>query len=322
VIISREALLSEATSSGFRPEILEKVYHLIALLNSFSRHPYLNPRLALKGGTALNCFVFELPRLSVDIDFNYIGAIDREVMLSERPKIEQAIQAMADREGLSIRRVNRDHAAMTFFCRYDSPITQGGELKVDLNFMFRIPLWPVVPADSHRIGTLNARAISILDINELSAGKLVALFARSTGRDLFDAHRLLSSNLVHPKYLRLAFVVYGAMNRKDWRTVRVSDVSFTEDDLKKDLLPLLRSGMVTDSDSTIRWGERLVEETRQSLSLLLPFSEAEHEFFDRLLDHGEVKPTLLTEDKDLWERISLHFGLAWKALNVRKFKEK
>lgn len=322
MIISREALLTEATSSGFRPEILEKVFHLIALLNSFGRHPFLKSRLALKGGTALNFFVFGLPRLSVDIDLNYIGAIDREAMLSERPMIEQAIQTMAERQALSVRRINRDHAAMTFFCRYDSPISRGGELKVDLNFMFRIPLWPVVPVDSHHIGTLNARAISILDINELSAGKLVALFARRTGRDLFDAHRLRSSDLVDPQCLRPAFVVYGAMNRRDWRSIRVSDVAFTEEYLQKDLLPLLRRSLLTDSGSTFKWRGQFVEETRQSLSSLLPFSEAEKEFFDRLLDHGEVKPSLLTEDEDLWERISLHPGLAWKALNVRNFKGK
>jgi hypothetical protein len=218
--------------------------------------------------------------------------------------------------------MNNDHAAMTFFFRYDSVLGQRGDLKVDLNFMFRVPLWPVVNMDSRPIGPYHATGFPVLDIHELAGGKIAALMARRAGRDLLDVHQLLTGAKLDLELLRLAFVIYGAMNRKDWRTVRVSDVSFTEDGLRKDLLPLLRSGMVTDWDSTIRWGERLVEETRRSLNSLLPFSEAEHEFFDRLLDHGEVKPTLLTEDEDLWERISLHPGLAWKALNVRKFKEK
>ena len=47
-------------------------------------------RLVLKGGTALNLFLFDLPRLSVDIDVNYIGSADRDVMLEERPTVDRA----------------------------------------------------------------------------------------------------------------------------------------------------------------------------------------------------------------------------------------
>ena len=78
---SRELLLTESQSAGFRPEILEKVLHLIGLLNAFNSHPFLKDRLALKGGTALNLFLFDLPRLSVDIGFNYVGSPDRKTML-------------------------------------------------------------------------------------------------------------------------------------------------------------------------------------------------------------------------------------------------
>jgi predicted nucleotidyltransferase component of viral defense system len=52
---------------------------LLELLAGLESHPYLRGRLALKGGTALNVFVFDLPRLSVDIDLNYVGAADRRV---------------------------------------------------------------------------------------------------------------------------------------------------------------------------------------------------------------------------------------------------
>jgi len=44
-----------------------------------------------KDGTALNLFHFDVPRLSVDIDLNYVGAIDRDTMLAEKPKAEQAV---------------------------------------------------------------------------------------------------------------------------------------------------------------------------------------------------------------------------------------
>ena len=83
--ISKERLTIVAMETGFRPEILEKVIRLIDLLNTIFRDKYLATRLALKRGTALNLFYFDLPRLSVDIDLNYIGGVDRQTMLEEKP---------------------------------------------------------------------------------------------------------------------------------------------------------------------------------------------------------------------------------------------
>lgn len=89
--ISKQKLLKEALETGFRPEIMEKVWHLMAILDGISVHPFLKERLVLKGGTALNLFFFDLPRLSMDIDLNYIGQLDRQEMLLERPEVEKAL---------------------------------------------------------------------------------------------------------------------------------------------------------------------------------------------------------------------------------------
>jgi predicted nucleotidyltransferase component of viral defense system len=59
--LSRERLLREAGVTGFRPESLEKVIRLIGLLNGIFKQPYMQGRLALKGGTALNLFLFDVP---------------------------------------------------------------------------------------------------------------------------------------------------------------------------------------------------------------------------------------------------------------------
>ncbi len=68
--LSFDRLLQEANATGFRPESLEKVLRLIGLPNAIFRLPDLASRLVLKGGTALNLFLFDLPRLSVDIDLS------------------------------------------------------------------------------------------------------------------------------------------------------------------------------------------------------------------------------------------------------------
>lgn len=117
---SEKELMQEAKETGFRPEIMEKVWHLMAILDGISVHPFLKERLVLKGGTALNLFFFDLPCSSVDIDLNYIGQLDRQKMLLERPEVEKALEAIFQREGLSIRRIPEKHAGGKWQLRYAS----------------------------------------------------------------------------------------------------------------------------------------------------------------------------------------------------------
>jgi hypothetical protein len=298
--------------------VLEKVIHLLNLLEGFRSHPFLKGRLVLKGGTALNLFVFDVPRLSVDIDLNYIGAIDRETMLAERPKIEQAIQAVCAREGFALERLPNEHAGGKWVLRYESALGQGGNLELDLNFMFRTPLWDIVVQDSRMVGSYQTREIPLLDLHELAAGKLAALLARRASRDLFDAHQLLTQRKLDRDRLRTAFVLYGAMNRKDWRTVSVDDVSFEAKELKSQLLPTLQNDYVVGIKQPDTWTRHLVDECRDALDVVLPVSDAEREFLDRLLDYGEIVPSILTTDEAWAERIKQHPLLEWKASNVRK----
>ena len=108
--ISAERLAAAAEATGFRAELLEKVAKLLGLLDAIQQHPFLRGELALKGGTALNLFVFDVLRLSVDIDLNYIGAESREAMLAERPQLEEALSAVFGREELSSRQIASEHA--------------------------------------------------------------------------------------------------------------------------------------------------------------------------------------------------------------------
>ena len=75
-----------AGETGYLPDTLEKVLRLLDLLDEIAGDPMLSERLVLKGGTALNVFYLDLDRLSVDIDLNYIGALDVTTMQNERPR--------------------------------------------------------------------------------------------------------------------------------------------------------------------------------------------------------------------------------------------
>lgn len=318
--LSRERLHQEATVTGFRVEILEKVAQLLDLLHGFDRHLYLNGRFALKGGTALNLFIFDVPRLSIDIDLNYVGQIDREAMLAERPKVERALKAVCERAGIVIDRVPGAHAGGKWRLRYESVDGQGANLALDVNYMLRAPLWNPTRAIAKPIGTLPTPAFPILDIHELAAGKRAALLSRRASRNLLDAHHLSFRGGLDPQRLRIAFVVYGAMSRTDWRTVSVDDIAFEPRELRNQLVPTLRTGAFGDATALIARARSLNDECRKALRLVLRLAEAEREFLDRLLDHGEIVPALLTNDPELGKRIAAQPMFAWKSLNVRRRK--
>jgi hypothetical protein len=308
-----------AESTGFRAEMVEKVLHLLNLLDALNSHPFLKGKWVLKGGTALNMFMLDLPRLSMDIDLNYIGTLDREGMLMDRPKLEQAALAVFSREGFTTKRVPDEHAGGKWRLSYQSFTGQSGNLEVDLNFMFRQPLWNIQIADSHPFGDFQAKSIPVLDLHELAAGKLAALLARGQARDLFDCHRILNMIDLERDRLRIAFVVYGGMNRKDWRTVSIEDVDFDPAELTRLLIPTLDTRAIQEQ-SPAEFGARLVRECREGLSMVLPFNDAERKFLDLLLDKGKIDSTILTADETLQKRIQQQPLLEWKALNVRQYK--
>jgi len=274
--------------------------------------------VALKGGTALNLFVFELPRLSVDVDVNYIATADRETMTADRPKVDAALSQVVARLGLTVKRIPGDHAGGKWRLSYTSALGRPAVVEVDVNYMLRVPLWSATPCASRELLGERVKRFNLLDLHELAAGKLAALLARGASRDLFDARQLLAGEAFDVQRLRLAFVVYGGINRVDWRTVSVDAVTTTVDDVKRQLLPLLHKDIRPAISDIERWTCELVDETRTRLGVVLPLPDNGIRFLDRLNGEGEIEASLLTDDRDLQRRIEANPGLQWKALNVKK----
>jgi predicted nucleotidyltransferase component of viral defense system len=321
VILSKDDQYHEPVK-GFQAEPLEKVRKLLELLESLRSHPFLKERIALKGGTALNLFVFKMPRLSVDIDLNYIGSKDREVMLSDRPKIEQAIQAVCGRQGMQVKRIPEEHAGGKWRLTYMGEGGRPGTLELDTNFLLRTPLWPPLLMDSHPFGPIKATKVPVLDLHELAAGKLAALFDRSAPRDLFDACHLLRNATLDKSRLRLAIVVYGGVSRRDWRTVSIKDIHIDRTDAAQQLLPMLRSDLIPNRSDIGRWSDNIESECRSLLSGILPLTDRETQFLTLLNDKGEIVPDLLTEGPGMQVIIRDHPGLLWKAQNVREYSQR
>lgn len=88
----RISLGRQAKELGFVRDTFEKVCRLTDVLSFMESDTLLSDSLALKGGTAINLTVFDLPRLSVDIDMDYSRNVPREAMLKERIQINSRIQ--------------------------------------------------------------------------------------------------------------------------------------------------------------------------------------------------------------------------------------
>jgi hypothetical protein len=165
--------------------------------------------------------------------------------------------------------------------------------------MFRQPLWESQKRDSIQIGRYSAKDIPVLNKHELVAGKLAALLARTQSRDLYDSARILESLTLDNELLRMAFIVYGGMNRIDWREITIDRVAVDPDDLGRKLLPVLHSQSASQELTPKVYGNKLVKHCREGLKRVLPFTAKEQAFLDSLLDEGPIDPSLLTDDPEL-----------------------
>lgn len=221
---SAQSIQRLADDTGYQSNTLEKVVRFLDLLQEIARDPVLSNRLVLKGGTALNVFHLGLDRLSVDIDLNYVGALDREVMEAERPTVEAALIRLLASQGYSVRRQPDNHAGGKWLMRYASALGGNATLEPDLNFMARQPLFGASHMESCSLGEIRVKDVLVLDLQEIVAGKFVALVDRHTARDLFDARRIMSIDGLDWSRIKVAMLAIGACSRRDWRTMS-ADVS-------------------------------------------------------------------------------------------------
>jgi predicted nucleotidyltransferase component of viral defense system len=309
---SKEQLMSQARAGGYKPEILEKVYRLLDVFQQIMSVPFLQERLVLKGGTALNLFCFEkLPRLSVDIDLNYIGALDREKMLEEKPLIVDAVGQIMSQNQFERHRAPMKHAGGKMVWFYPSLLGQRGSLEIDINFMYRQPLFPI-GLKSPNIESYKSLSGPVLDIHELAAGKLSALFDRSASRDWFDAHYLLTQIPIDKNKLKLAFVTYLAMTNIEFSKLVPDQIDYDLTDLRNRLVPVMHQLSVSRNTRELKeWATARISELRQELSSILPLEEHEILFINKIRDEGIISPELITNDLEISQRIKNHPAINW-----------
>lgn len=263
---------------------------------------------ALKGGTAINLFLRDMPRLSVDIDlvFTDLGQPDRGAALAA---IEQALGEVAGRleriMGVKVRPTTSgsEHESKLFISR--GPVL----LKVEVNHVFRGAVYPLATGSlSVQAQTRFARALSIpmLDPDELYASKLAAALDRQHPRDLFDVMLLLETGGITPR-IRRAFTVYLAGHNRPMQEL----LSPRPKDIRREFASDF-AGM-TSHEVTV---EQL-ESVRTALFRELPASldEAERRF---LLSVKRIEPEWEVLGIPGIERLP---AIQWKLLNLSRLKK-
>ena len=173
-----------------------------------------SPHFAMKGGTALNLFLHDMPRLSVDIDVAYSNrALPRAEALHD---ISQSLRTVAEKLTNAGMRVQQIKAALD--PKANCSFTRGKTVvKIEVNTVLRGTVLAVesrelVPAAQKEFKKYVE--VPTLATSELYGGKLVAALDRQHPRDLFDATLLLRTKRGITKEILQCFVIYLASHNR------------------------------------------------------------------------------------------------------------
>jgi predicted nucleotidyltransferase component of viral defense system len=235
----------------------------VNLLLDIAPTVFQTPRFAMKGGTALNLFVQDLPRLSVDIDVVFINHLaDRDTALEEIAQEIQRIETAIAKMGYETRtrKVHGgDEVKLDIF-------SAEAKVKVEVNFVFRGTVLPVqTRALSEKTQTLFSKNIQIpvLSPSELYGSKLVAAMDRQHPRDLFDVLKMYESHGLNQEILD-CFVVYLAGHNRPIHEVLFSKPHPMEETFKNEFV-----GMTSEPinlNALLNTQQRLMTELPQVLN--------------------------------------------------------
>ena len=284
--IQETELLKIAREESVRPHVLEKSLQLLRLLDAIHMEESLRGKFALKGGTALNLFHFDAPRLSLDIDLNYVGSASLEKMKEDRPIVENELKRVYESLGMNVAGSATAHAGGKYEIRYPSALNRGrGSIEVDLNYMYRVPLLPLEYKESAKLGGRQSSPILLMSFEETVAGKLSALLDRDASRDLFDVYYILSSGKEMDKQkLKTVFLAYYIMEEKKKPEISLQSIQANPQDVIHKLRPVLRSREELDSDKKcIHWAKEAAREVKTQLKDILSLGTKEKQFLDSVV---------------------------------------
>lgn len=306
-----------ANEYGFVRDTFEKVIRLREILRFFNEQDVLKGHLLLKGGTAINLTVFDLPRLSVDIDMDYTPNDSKEEMLKVREHITGIVKDYMSFEGYQLSTSSRfSHSLDAFYYQYQNAVGNRDIIKIEINYSLRAHvLEPVVQRILPQVFDDNF-AVRMVNPMEIFASKGNALISRAAARDLYDWGNLIDSNLFENErdLFRKCFAFYTSISAKDDRINYPLDVSAIDNlsfsKIRRDLFPVI------SKKDNFNLEERK-NQAKKYISTLMQLTDSEKSYIERFAAK-EYNPELLFEDDIIIERIANHPMALWKSREVIK----
>jgi predicted nucleotidyltransferase component of viral defense system len=207
---SKNFLEKVATETGFIRDNLEKVFRMCDILRYLNANYITGKYLSLKGGTAINLTVFNMLRLSVDIDLDFSKECTRDEMLDIRKNINENILNFMFSQAYALSPNSKNPYSLDSWVFYfQNSVGNRDNIRIEINYSMRNHILPV---ETRKINMelLNVEYdVNTLSILELFGSKIKALIERAAARDLYDVHNIrtpILSQIKTPPFRRLISV--------------------------------------------------------------------------------------------------------------------
>ena len=300
-----------AKEYGFVRDTFEKVLRLKEILKFFNEKEELYTHLVLKGGTAINLTVFDLPRLSVDIDMDYIPNDNKENMLNEREHITAIIKEYMHLEGYQLSTTSRfSHSLDAFHFQYQNTGGNKDMLKLEINYSLRAHIFEPIMQKILPKAVDDGITIQTIASMEIFAAKGNALISRAAARDLYDWGNMISAGLFENErdLFRKCFAFYTTISsekgniNQNFEVLAIDSLNFNK--IKRDLFPVI------SKKDNFNLEERK-NQAKEYISTLMQLTDSEKEYIERFIAK-EYRPELLFEDDKIVERLQKHPMALWK----------
>ena len=265
---------------------------------------------ALKGGTAINLFVRDMPRLSVDIDLAYLPADEpREMALKN---ISEALSriAIAIRKAMPEAKVQESRARESERVAKLVVATREARIKVEPNEVIRGTVFPIKERElCQRAEDMFELSVMtpILSIGDLYGGKFCAALDRQHPRDLFDVKVLLENEGI-TNDIRKAFVIYLASHDRP--------INELLDPSRKDFRHIYKSEFAGMTVEKVEYDDLIAARETLIATLKKELTNNERAFLISLKE-GQPKWSLM--ELEGIERLP---AIQWKLMNIKKIPEK
>lgn len=299
-----------AKKNSFNRNMTEKVLRLYSILEFLNKEQF-EGAFSLKGGTAINLFLLDLPRLSVDIDLDFNLPLSKEEMLVKRNFFNVLIQKYMEENNYSLSDKSKFiHSLDSFVYAYTSTSGAIDSLKIEINYSDRVHVLKSIKSPSSN--KLNSKiTVMRLSDEELIGSKINALIARTTPRDVYDVYTLFKTGHVKNEslirkisifYLCLASEIPIDIERLLATAIeKINNLTFQK--IKQALIPVLHKGIVFNVKETTSC-------VAKELKRFFILDENDRTFIEKL-NHKTFDPTTLFASFNVQD-VSNHPMGIWK----------